>query len=235
MIIQLCVMKSPVTKGVLGERKVSFLLSSLDRSEYKVINNLMIKAGSQTTQIDHVVVSPYGIFVIETKNYHGWIIGGEYSQYWYQIIYKRKERLYNPIRQNYGHIQVLKNVLKEFNDINYISIVVFSDRAVLKVRTSANIVKASSLLWTIKQYNDINISAYEVETLFNKLKDINIDSPPNRKTHVANLQRDAYVRKTKINNGICPKCGSQLVPRHGKYGPFIGCSNYPVCRFTTKH
>lgn len=55
--------------------------------------------------IDHVVISKYGVFVIETKNYRGWIIGNEKSEYWTQVIYKRKERLYNPIKQNYGHIK----------------------------------------------------------------------------------------------------------------------------------
>jgi len=54
------------------------------------------------------VVSNYGIFVIETKNYKGWIIGNEFDDYWTQVIFKRKEKLYNPIKQNYGHIQALK-------------------------------------------------------------------------------------------------------------------------------
>lgn len=35
-----------------------------------------------------------------------------------------------------------------------------------------------------------------------------------------------------INQGICPQCGYQLDIKHGKYGEFFGCSNYPHCRFT---
>ena len=82
-------------KGVVGEKKVSAILYFLDRSKYKVINNIVLKTGEKTTQIDHIVISDYGIFVIETKNYKGWVFGDENSKYWTQIIYKRKERLYN--------------------------------------------------------------------------------------------------------------------------------------------
>ncbi len=31
---------------------------------------------------------------------------------------------------------------------------------------------------------------------------------------------------------LCPECGNQLVIRHGRYGKFIGCSDFPTCRFT---
>ncbi len=33
---------------------------------------------------------------------------------------------------------------------------------------------------------------------------------------------------------ICPKCGGMLRKINGKYGKFLGCSNYPKCRFTKK-
>ena len=61
--------------GLWGEKKISFLLWFLG-SEYKTFNDVLIKKKSgHTTQIDHLVISPYGIFVIETKNYTGWITG----------------------------------------------------------------------------------------------------------------------------------------------------------------
>jgi ssDNA-binding Zn-finger/Zn-ribbon topoisomerase 1 len=37
-----------------------------------------------------------------------------------------------------------------------------------------------------------------------------------------------------VNYGPCPKCGKTLVDRNGKYGPFIGCSGYPSCRYNRK-
>ncbi|MCB2294325.1 NERD domain-containing protein [Clostridium algoriphilum] len=118
----------PKIKGAIGEKSVAFFLSGLDKRKYKLINNIMLLVGNKTTQIDHVIVSNYGIFVIETKNYKGWILGNEFDDNWKQVIYKHKEKLQNPIKQNYGHIQALKEVLNDFKDIKYISIIAFTTR-----------------------------------------------------------------------------------------------------------
>src|SRR5450631_2320313 len=69
----------PKIKGAIGEKSVAFFLSGLDKTKYKLINNIMLQVGNKTTQIDHVIVSNYGIFVIETKNYKGWIVGNEFD------------------------------------------------------------------------------------------------------------------------------------------------------------
>lgn len=79
-------------KGKIGEKTIATVLSFLNKSQYKVINNIVLKTGGRTSQIDHLVISDFGIFVIETKNYKGWILGNEYSYYWTQVIYKRRER-----------------------------------------------------------------------------------------------------------------------------------------------
>jgi hypothetical protein len=147
-IIALSILKifMPRIKGFFGEKSVAFHLSMLDSTKYKLINNIMLGTGKKTTQIDHVVVSDYGVFVIETKNYKGWIIGNEYDNYWTQVIFKRKEKLYNPVRQNYGHIQSLKEILNEYKDINYISIVAFTTKVDLKVKAESDVVYTVNLL-----------------------------------------------------------------------------------------
>lgn len=175
---------SPKIKGYLGEKSVSNKLSKLDPSKYKVINNLMLKVDDKTTQIDHIVVSNYGIFVIETKNYKGWIIGNEHDEYWKQVIYKRKEKLYNPIKQNYGHIMALKEVLKDFHNLIYISIVTFTINADLKVNTKTDVIYTTKLIKTIERYKDNSISDNDKQEVYNKLLSLNVDSKDNRKTHV---------------------------------------------------
>lgn len=79
--------------GKKGELIVKLRLRVLSSERYKVINNLFISNHGQTSQIDHVVVLEYGIFVIETKNYKGWIYGGANSDYWTQNIYGNKYQL----------------------------------------------------------------------------------------------------------------------------------------------
>ena len=76
-------------KGKIGEKTVSFILGKLG-PEYKPYNDVLIRNGDWTSQIDHIVISPFGIFVIETKNYKGWIYGGANQVQWTQNIWGKK-------------------------------------------------------------------------------------------------------------------------------------------------
>lgn len=102
-------LRSPKMKGRFGEAIVS--VGALNRlpKVYRVFNDLILPRpdGKGTTQIDHVVVSPFGIFVIETKNFTGWIFGDENSRYWTQVIYGKKNRFQNPLHQNALHVRAL--------------------------------------------------------------------------------------------------------------------------------
>jgi len=225
----------PKIKGFFGEKSVAFFLSMLDKDKYKILNNVMLEINGKTTQIDHVVVSNYGIFVIETKNYKGWILGNEYEDYWTQVIYKRKEKLYNPIKQNYGHVQALREHLKDFPSINMHSIIVFTTKADLKVKTNTDVIYTINLPKTIKKYSILeNVSDTVKNEICSKLLSLNVDSKENRKKHIDAIHENKASIKNKIDSDICPKCGSSLVLRNGKYGQFRGCSAYPKCRYILK-
>lgn len=126
-------------KGKIAEKMVYHKLMQLPE-EYHVIDDVLFMSNGRSTQIDHIVVSPYAVFVIETKGYKGWILGGENSEYWTQIIYKRKSTFYNPIHQNDGHIRFLKFLLKDLGNIPFVPIVVFNNEAELKVNVNTHIV-----------------------------------------------------------------------------------------------
>ncbi len=224
----------PKIKGYFGEKSVAFFLSKLDPAKYTAINNIMLQVGSRTTQIDHVVVSNYGIFVIETKNYQGWILGNEFDDYWTQVIYKRKEKLHNPIKQNYGHIQALKEILSDYTDVSYISIVAFTTKADLKVKANSDVIYTVNLPKTIRKYSNNTISDSVKEEIYEKLLSLNIDNRENRKAHVQAIHNNLANKHKKVDANICPKCGGELVLRNGKYGQFKGCSNFPKCRFISK-
>ena len=81
---------SPKIKGSIGEAKVNTRLNFLGK-EYIVLNDILISSSNgYTSQIDELVLSEYGLFVIETKNYKGWIFGNEKAENWTQVIYKEK-------------------------------------------------------------------------------------------------------------------------------------------------
>lgn len=119
-------------KGNIGEYKVRQELKRLPQDEYRVLNDILIENEYGTAQIDHLVVSLYGIYVIETKNYSGNVYGDEYQEKWYQYVGNKKIEFYNPIKQNWYHIKALKNVLKDYPNVPFYSIIVFTGSAKLK-------------------------------------------------------------------------------------------------------
>lgn len=87
----------------------------LSQEGYIVFGDLIIPSVSKnisSTQIDHVIISPYGIFCLETKSHQGNIYGGYKSLYWKQYLGNKKYELYNPIRQNSHHVKSLEYLLR---------------------------------------------------------------------------------------------------------------------------
>ena len=234
IILFILLLKRLPSKGTLGEKRVSLMLKSLHKDKYKVINNLLITNNGNTTQIDHIVISIYGIFVIETKTYKGQIYGGENSEYWTQNIYGNKYQFRNPIHQNYGHIKAIKNILSEYPSIPYISIIAFSQEANLNTSSSTPVIFWNQIRPVIAQFENRIMTERQVELITNLLLASNIDSRETRKEHVKSVKSNIRKRNETINSGICPRCGGHLVKRQGKYGWFYGCSNYPKCKYTLK-
>ena len=218
-------------KGRRGERKVANILSQLPSSEYSAINDITIQNKNGTTQIDHVIISVYGIFVIETKNYSGWIMGGEKSDQWIKNMYGHKYYFYNPIKQNYGHISALSRTLLIPKN-NFVSIVAFPYKADIKVHTSKHVVYFGEIIPTILSYTTKRFSISEMDKMTNQLLSLQSDSKEQKKEHVQYVKDKKYFSKSALQQGICPYCGSSLKIRNGKYGAFIGCSRYPKCKYT---
>lgn len=229
LIVLFCLLPS---KGKVGEIRVAKILSKLPKEEYRVLNNLLIKQGNKTTQIDHVVVSEYRIFVIETKHYQGWIYGDANREYWTQNIYGNKYELYNPIYQNQGHINVLRRILVDIHPEAFISVITFSKKASLDIRDGENVVYWNELYDVIRSYQRKCISAEQMQKVYEILLAANIDSKENQKQHVRHVREQITKREETIANGQCPRCGGQLMLRKGIHGLFYGCSNYPQCRYT---
>jgi len=219
-------------KGKVGERIVAHSLAGLPK-EYKVIDNLQLSFGNWTSQIDHVVVSRYGVFVIETKNYTGIITGSENSAQWTKNMYGHKYYFHNPIFQNESHIKAIRKCLGDYGSLRIIPIVAFSNSAKVRVKLESKmVVYFSQLKRTIKSYNEVCIPEETVMEIYRKLKLAHVEDRHFAKEHKKEAQSQQSKTELKIRNGICPRCGGNLVERHGKFGRFWGCSNYPTCKFT---
>lgn len=227
--------KLPMIKGKMGEKGVAATLAFLPKDEYVILNNLMFRNGSCSTQIDHLVISIYGIFVIETKNYKGWIYGNSNRDYWTQNIWGNKYSLYNPIFQNKNHINFLMrkfDVMKEKEQWIY-PIVVFLGASKLQLSGDCDCVLWLSELRTyIRSHNQVVMTIEDCHYISKLLQIENIEDKEERKAHNDNVRSAIYYHENSVSKGICPQCGGKLVFRSGKYGSFYGCSNYPRCRYT---
>ncbi len=221
--------------GYIGEKKIQRKLKKLDPSQYIALHDIMISTSEgKTSQIDHIVLSPYGIFVIETKNYQGWIFGKDQQQYWTQTIYKRKEKLFNPVWQNKGHIIALQDLLSDFPTVPYHSIIVFGNQANLKVESTSPVIYASQLISTIQKYQDQTLQDQTIHAIHQRILGSNQTDRKRRKEHVNSIHQKMKETTLKVAELICPRCEGELVERKGNFGDFHGCSNYPRCRYIVK-
>jgi Membrane protein involved in colicin uptake len=123
------------TRGAEFEDDVAaFLKSNKIKGYHKVLSNLYVPLGrGKYTEIDCLMVHVSGVYVVECKNYSGLITGAAGMKQWnvsYDNGYKTK--LYNPVKQNAGHIEALEAFLPEPSP-RMISKVVFGDDALLKI------------------------------------------------------------------------------------------------------
>ena len=223
-----------IFKGWLGETSTALANRLvLDDKIYTSINNVTIPTSHGTTQIDHVIVSPYGLFVVETKNMKGWIFGDERSKQWTVSVFGSKHRFQNPLHQNYRHTMALS----EFLDVDHSklqSVVMFWGDAEFKTPMPANVMTQGYGSY-IKSKQDVLFSDEEVVQLVEALRTGML--PKTWATRSAHIQS---LKERHSSSTTCPKCGSPLVQRTAKSGlnagkPFLGCSGYPKCRHTAPY
>ena len=227
------------SRGELGEQAIATELLQLNKNnsekgspEYLIINDLLLADGVYSSQIDHIVVSQYGVFVIETKTMSGTISGSLDSEYWGQSLAGVLYKFRNPVLQNAGHINAIRNILNDrSNSIPICSIIAFSPDADLNFDNKF-IVHFYEVVPLISSYRKVRLPKGVVKGIYKKLSEENETNPEVRKKHVELAQQRKAYSHELIKRNICPRCGGFLIIRKGKKGPFYGCSSYPRCRFT---
>ncbi|MBU1312053.1 MAG: NERD domain-containing protein [Gammaproteobacteria bacterium] len=141
--------------GAMAERSLHKLLLKQLPMSYKHYRNLVLQtAQGDLTEVDHLIISPFGIFVLEVKNYQGWIFGNEKQPEWTVQHFRRKHRFMNPLRQNYKHTEAVKHVLGlTADDAGKVHpLVVFSPRAAFKTPMPDNVLHLDQTGDYINQY-----------------------------------------------------------------------------------
>lgn len=220
-------------KGWTGELKTRIAQGFLlDIGVYHTFNNILVGTANHSTQIDHVIVSKYGLFVVETKNHSGWIYGSQNQKEWSEVFsYGRKKvRFQNPLRQNYRHTKALAEFLA-IDHSKLHSVVVFWGDCEFKTEMPENVVHGTHTGY-IKSKNQVLLSEDEVTAICDKLKALK-DSTP----FLAGWHHTRDLKRRFDSTTTCPRCGAALVQRRSRISkgtaePFLGCVNFPRCRYT---
>ena len=244
------ILKSPWFKGIFGE----FLVKTaarlfLPRNAYHLINDVTLPTGDGTTQIDHIIVSPYGVFVIETKNMKGWIFGSENQKVWTQRIYRHSYKFQNPLHQNYKHVKTLEGLLDVPSSAIH-SLVVFIGGSTFKTEMPDRVTSGFAYIRHIKAKREVVLSQADVDAVITQLEQLRLRRGlSTNRQHVRHLRlrqtagsvvapssmSDSTPSTTPKNPNQCPKCGGEMVLRTSKKGEsagnqFWGCATFPACR-----
>ncbi len=220
----------PALKGRFGEALVKLMLGKDEPGKKHVINNVTVVVDGKSSQIDHVAVNDRGVFCVETKNYSGRIYGEAEQQQWTQVLAygKTKNKIYNPVKQNWTHVKRLEALLNK--DLPIYSVVVFA-------QSNTRYIKANNVvgLWEVRTFlnktgKEGALFPEQIDAVAEEIKTLKDSNTVTAKEHIQEIRQ----MKADVENNICPRCGGQIVLKHGKYGDFYGCSNYPACKFTKK-
>ncbi len=261
-----------IRSGKRGERIVAKELARLKKRDNIVINDLLLPTSNgRTSQIDHVLISTRGIFVIETKNHAGRISGGEHAQYWQQHLSSQSRTLYNPLLQNRSHLRAIRRLLPKLDAELFSTMVVFTEAWRLDIKAEEIIkerrflpdrhikrtlipeerqkkrwwcpwkevvlddhkmvLRIDGLLNEIKRRRRI-IKRDSLHAIAEKLLTSNVTDGAARREHTEYAKRTSRDVSADISKGKCPRCGGALLIRKSDKGEFVGCSNFPKCRFT---
>lgn len=204
MLLIVVFFKSPIGKGMIGEWVVRMIMGkNRPHKDTFIIHNLMFYDGTKSVQIDHVLVNPSGLHVVETKNYAGMIYGNESDKEWTQVLSygKVKNKFFSPIKQNQGHIYSLKQVLPL--KVPLYSYVVFTGRATLRVKsTQTPVVYPLALTKNIKQQRKqgYQMKPLEVRQLYEVLKNLKLSNTISNREHVKEINQRKSYRKERFND-----------------------------------
>jgi len=212
--------RTAVRKGDLGEYKIDIQLSQLSK-DYMYLSDLLIKNPKSSTgysQIDHIIITPYGLFVIETKNYQGTIYGGKNKKTW---LINGKFKMMNPLMQNYGHIQALKNFIEDKYQQYFISLVSFTKRCTFKIEEELRKINSNELvIYDVEltqfinrkvavlklQYKKPIFLKNDIETIYNSLLNANITDAAIRKQHIDIIKEKKNITDKKEKENKCIVC-----------------------------
>ncbi|MGI6407702.1 MAG: nuclease-related domain-containing protein [Thiopseudomonas sp.] len=181
-------------KGWLGEAGVKiFGALGLPATKYHKFHNVTIpnEYTKSTSQIDHIIVSRYGVFVVETKMMTGWIFGSEYDKQWTQKFPSKSFKFQNPLRQNYGHIKALQEILTDIPEEVFENIISMCGEHKIKTAMPKNVTRGAWYISYIRSFKTVRLTDQQVALAVEAIKTNRLpDNAETKKQHIANIKQN---------------------------------------------
>ena len=179
-----------------AELEVSRALHTMDVKMYVIFDNLILRSNGNTTltEIDHVVVSPYGIFCIETKSHNGNIYGYTTGSKWKQYLGNKSYSFQNPYHQNYKHIKALENLLGPSLKTKIHSYVVFPYARHVKIDEAYYNASIDEVVRKITVHKSQRYNLQDCKTILKTIAYASSRQDELRKIHIEEVRR--YLNKT---------------------------------------
>ena len=126
--------------------------------DYHLLNHITLKHGDGSTQIDHILLSRFGVFVIETKAHKGWLFASVDQRSWTQVLFGEKFKFRNPIKQNQLHVRVVRELLDFLPADAIRSAVVFAGTSEFKTKQPDGVFDIDQLIDHIRSFREEVIS-----------------------------------------------------------------------------
>ena len=187
-----------------GEAMVSrVLLSHFRPPDYHLMNHVTIRMQDGTTEVDHILISRFGVFVIETKDYNGWIFGNAADATWTQVLYRRRSQFQNPTFQNKRHVRAVQELLDFLPPEAITSVVVFSGDAEFKTEIPQGVIGIDQLPEYVKRRTAMVISANRLQFCVGRLETARLAlSRQTDVEHIESLARRHARRNRRLDDAL---------------------------------
>jgi hypothetical protein len=138
--------------------------------DFHLLNHITLRLADGTTQIDHILVSRFGVFVIETKDYQGWIFGAPKQANWTQVLYGGNFKFQNPILQNARHLRSVRELLDFLPSDSVKPVVVFAGRAEFKTDIPPGVVTLPRLVEYLRAFDQEVLSLNRIQFCVGRLE-----------------------------------------------------------------
>lgn len=175
----------------VGESRLSSTIRRyFNAPNYHLLNHITLRLQDGTTQVDHILVSRFGVFVIETKSYNGWIFANAQHANWTQVMFNKKSQFQNPIFQNFRHIKAVQALLDFLPPDCIKSLVVFTGTAEFKTEIPPGVVRLSELVDHIRAHTTEVMSQNRMQFCVGRLETTRLAITNETDVeHVQNLKR----------------------------------------------